>query len=284
MMNAESLKYKIKIKSKETSVSPQELMQMYFFERLLYRISISKYKDNFILKGGLLLAAIIGDDRRTTQDMDTMLKGIQLTKEELLNIISNIINIDSDDGIIFKISKIEDIRLQDIYGGLKVYLEGKKDGLKVNLTIDVTVGDPITPKEITFKYKSMFDEGYIKIMAFTKETIIAEKFETLLANTVGNTRAKDFYDLYMLLNEYYEELNKPNLVTAIKRTLKRRDTFHLLSEVSNLFEIVKSSEKLKDNWLKYQKRYPFAKNISYDKVMNSINLVVELLEKESVVI
>lgn len=284
MMNAESLKYKIKIKSKEMSVSPQELMQMYFFERLLYRISISKYKNNFILKGGLLLAAIIGDDRRTTQDMDTMLKGIQLSEEELLSVIRNIINIDSDDGIIFKISKIEDIRLQDIYGCLKVYLEGKKDGLKVNLTIDVTVGDPITPREITFKYKNIFDVGYIKIMAFTKETIIAEKFETLLANTVGNTRAKDFYDLYMLLNEYYEELNKPNLVTAIKRTLKRRDTFHLLSEVSNLFEIIKSSEKLKGNWLKYQKRYPFAKNISYDKVMNSINQVVELLEKESVVI
>lgn len=155
MMNAESLKYKIKIKSKETSVSPQELMQKYFFERLLYRISISKYKNNFILKGGLLLAAIIGDDRITTQDMDTMLKGIQLSKEELLSVISNIINIDSDDGIIFKISKIEDIRLQDIYGGLKVYLEGKKDGLKVNLTLDVTVGDPITPREITFKYKNI---------------------------------------------------------------------------------------------------------------------------------
>lgn len=284
MMNVESLKYKIKIKSKETNVSPQELMQMYFFERLLYRISISKYKNNFILKGGLLLAAIIGDDRRTTQDMDTMLKGIELSKEKLVDIISDIINIDSDDGIIFKISKIEDIRLQDIYGGLKVYLSGNKDDLKVHLTIDVTVGDPITPREIAFKYKSMFDEGYMKIMAFTKETIIGEKFETLLANTVGNTRAKDFYDLYMLLKEHYEELDKQNLVKAIKRTFKRRNTFYLLYEVSNIFEIIKSSEKLKDNWFKYQKRYPFAKNINYDEVMNRIELIVKLLERESVII
>lgn len=180
MMNAESLKYKIKTKSKETNASPQELMQMYFFERLLYRISISKYKDNFILKVGLLLASIIGDDRRTTQDMDTMLKGIELSKEELLSVISNIINIDSGDGIIFKISKIEDIRLQDIYGGLKVYLEGKKDNLKVNLTIDVTVGDPITPREITFKYKSMFDEGYIKKWLLPKKLLLQKNLKHFL--------------------------------------------------------------------------------------------------------
>lgn len=283
-MNAESLKYKIKVRSKETNVSPQELMQMYFFERLLYRISISKYRDNFILKGGLLLSAIIGDDRRTTQDMDTMLKGISLSSDELLRVITNILNVDCDDGIIFKISKIEDIRLQDIYGGLKVYLEGSKEGIKVNLTIDVTVGYPITPREVTFKYKSMFDDEYIKIMAFTKETIIAEKFETLLANTIGNTRAKDFYDLYMLLSEYYNEINEQDLVKAIKRTLKRRESLHLLEEVNSLFEIIKSSERLKNNWIKYQNRYPFAKNINYDDIMERIELVVKLLEKELVTI
>ncbi len=282
MMNAESLKYRIKIKSKETDVSPQELMQMYFFERLLYRVSVSEYKDNFILKGGLLLAAIIGDDRRTTQDMDTMLKGIELSSKELLRVINSILCIDCNDNISFKISKIEDIRLQDIYGGLKVYLEGIKEGIKVNLTIDITVGDPITPREITFKYKSMFDDEYIKIMAFTKETIIAEKFETLLANTVGNTRAKDFYDLYILLSEYYNELNEQNLVEAINRTLKRRDTLHLLGEVNNLFEIIKSSERLRNNWIKYKNRYPFAKNINYDDIMEKLEVVINLLEKESV--
>lgn len=283
-MNAESLKYKIKVRSKETNVSPQELMQMYFFERLLYRISISKYRDNFILKGGLLLSAIIGDDRRTTQDMDTMLKGISLSSDELLRVITNILNVDCDDGIVFKISKIEDIRLQEIYGGLKVYLEGSKEGIKVNLTIDVTVGDPITPREVTFKYKSMFDDEYIKIMAFTKETIIAEKFETLLANTIGNTRTKDFYDLYMLLSEYYNEINEQDLVKAIKRALKRREILHLLEEVNSLFEIIKSSERLKNNWIKYQNRYPFAKNINYDDIMERIELVVKLLEKELVTI
>lgn len=266
------------MKSKETNVSPQELMQMYFFERLLYRISVSKYKDNFILKGGLLLSSIIGDNRRTTQDMDTMIKGIVLSSEELLKVISNIINIKCDDNIIFKISKMDDIRLNDFYGGLRIYLMGIKEEIKVNLTIDVTVGDPITPNEITFKYKSMFDENYIKIMAFTKETIIAEKFETLLANTVANTRAKDFYDLYILLNEYYADINKENLITAIHRTLERRNTLHLLEDVNNLFEIIKSSNGLKNNWEKYQNKYPFAKNINYYDIMNKIELIVKLLK------
>lgn len=279
MMNSDSLKFKIKNKSKKENVSPQDLMQMYFFERLLFRISVSNYKNNFILKGGLLLASIIGEERRTTQDMDTMIKGIELTRDNLMEIVTNIINISCDDDIIFKIIKIEDIRLQDIYGGLKVYLEGFKDEIRVSLTIDVTVGDPIIPREIVFKYKSMFDDGYIKIMAFTKESIIAEKFQTLLATTVGNTRAKDFYDMYMLINNHFEDINKNNLITAIRRTFARRETLYLLDEVDSLFEIIKASERLQKNWEKYQIRYSFSRDITYEHIMNSIGFIVSLLER-----
>lgn len=282
MMNSDSLKFKIKNKSKQENVSPQDLMQMYFFERLLFRISVSEYKNNFILKGGLLLASIIGEDKRTTQDMDTMIKGIDLTRDNLMEIVTSIINVSCDDNIIFKIIKIEDIRLQDIYGGLKVYLEGVKEEIRVSLTIDVTVGDPIIPREIVFKYKSMFDDNYIKIMAFSKESIIAEKFETLLATTVGDTRAKDFYDMYMLINNHYEEMNKNNLITAIKRTFIRRQTIHLLDEMDSLFEIVKTSERLQKNWEKYKVRYSFARDITYDDIMASIEIVVALLDSVKV--
>ena len=278
MINAASLKFKIKNKSKQENISPQDLMQMYFFERLLFRISISEYKNNFILKGGLLLAAIIGEDKRTTQDMDTMIKGIALTKDNLMEIVSSIINIPCDDGIIFKIIKIEDIRLQDIYGGLKVYLKGVMEEIIVSLTIDVTVGDPIIPREIVFKYKSMFANSYIRVMAFTKESIIAEKFETLLATTVGDTRAKDFYDMYMLINNHYEEIDKQNLLIAIKRTMTRRETMHLLDEVNSLFEIIKTSERLQRTWERYQLRYLFARNISYKDIMDAIGIIVSLLE------
>ena len=274
-MNAESLKYKIKMKSKEQNVSPQDLMQMYFFERLLTRISISEYKHNFILKGGLLLASISGEDKRTTQDMDTMIKGFDLNKEELEKIINSIINIKCDDGITFKITKIEDIRQQDIYGGLKVYLDVSKEELRNQMTIDVTVGDPITPREIEYKYKTMFDEDYIKIMAFTKETIIAEKFETLISTTIGDTRAKDFYDMYMLLKNY--NINENNLAKAIERTFERRETDYLLKDVSSIFDIIKTSDRLQNNWNKYQTKYPFANGISYDEIMNVIQNVVVLL-------
>lgn len=160
-MNGEKLKNKIKKRAKEIGAQPQELMQMYFFERLLYRISISRYKFNFILKGGLLLSAIIGDERRTTSDMDTMIKGIDIESDELLRIIQEIINIETDDNISFEIEKAKDIRIDDIYGGVNVKLIAKKDGLIVPLFIDITTKDPITPREIEFKYKSLFDDTYI---------------------------------------------------------------------------------------------------------------------------
>lgn len=201
VLNSESLKAKINNMAKKYNVMPQDLMQMYFFERLLYRISVSPYKHNFILKGGLLLSALFGNNRRTTQDMDTMIKGIDINSEELITAINEIINIDANDGITFTLLNSKDIRKEDRYGGIRLSLIAVKQHLNVNLKIDITTKDPITPREIDFKYKSMFDDSYIKIMAFTKETIIAEKFETLMEDTESDTRAKDFYDMYMLMNE-----------------------------------------------------------------------------------
>lgn len=243
-MNGEKLKNKIKKRAKEIGAQPQELMQMYFFERLLYRISISRYKFNFILKGGLLLSAIIGDERRTTSDMDTMIKGIDIESDELLRIIQEIINIETDDNISFEIEKAKDIRIDDIYGGVNVKLIAKKDGLIVPLFIDITTKDPITPKEIEFKYKSLFDDTYIKIMAFNKETIIAEKFETLIKDTETNTRAKDFYDLYIIIKDYWNDLDKTNLIKAIQNTCKRRDSLYILDEIEERFDFIKESNIL----------------------------------------
>ena len=243
-MNGEKLKNKIKKRAKEIGAQPQELMQMYFFERLLYRISISRYKFNFILKGGLLLSAIIGDERRTTSDMDTMIKGIDIESDELLRIIQEIINIETDDNISFEIEKAKDIRIDDIYGGVNVKLIAKKDGLIVPLFIDITTKDPITPIEIEFKYKSLFDDTYIKIMAFNKETIIAEKFETLIKDTETNTRAKDFYDLYIIIKDYWNDLDKTNLIKAIQNTCKRRDSLYILDEIEERFDFIKESNIL----------------------------------------
>lgn len=279
-MNSEKLKNKIKKRAKEIGAQPQELMQMYFFERLLYRISISRYKFNFILKGGLLLSAIIGDERRTTNDMDTMIKGIDIESDELLRIIQEIINIETDDNISFEIEKTKDIRVDDIYGGVNVKLIAKKDGLIVPLFIDITTKDPITPREIEFKYKSLFDDTYIKIMAFNKETIIAEKFETLIKDTETNTRAKDFYDLYILIKDYWNDLDKTNLIKAIQNTCNRRDSLYILDEIEERFDFIKESNILQNEWNKYKIAHLYAKDIEYADIMKNVNLIIKELEKE----
>ena len=283
-MNGEKLKNKIKKRAKEIGAQPQELMQMYFFERLLYRISISRYKFNFILKGGLLLSAIIGDERRTTSDMDTMIKGIDIESDELLKIIQEIINIETDDNISFEVEKTKDIRVDDIYGGVNVKLIAKKDGLIVPLFIDITTKDPITPREIEFKYKSLFDDTYIKIMAFNKETIIAEKFETLIKDTETNTRAKDFYDLYILIKDYWNDLDKTNLIKAIQNTCNRRDSLYILDEIEERFDFIKESNILQNEWNKYKIAHLYAKDIEYADIMKNANLIIEELEKEVAVI
>ena len=283
-MNGEKLKNKIKKRAKEIGAQPQELMQMYFFERLLYRISISRYKFNFILKGGLLLSAIIGDERRTTSDMDTMIKGIDIESDELLRIIQEIINIETEDNISFEIEKTKDIRVDDIYGGVNVKLIAKKDGLIVPLFIDITTKDPITPREIEFKYKSLFDDTYIKIMAFNKETIIAEKFETLIKDTETNTRAKDFYDLYILIKDYWNDLDKTNLIKAIQNTCKRRESLYILDEIEERFDFIKESNILQNEWNKYKIAHLYAKDIEYADIMKNINLIIEELEKEVAII
>lgn len=284
MLDAENLKIKIKTKAHENNLEPQDIMQMYFFERLLYRISMSKYKNNFILKGGLLLSAIFGDDRRTTQDMDTMIKGLPLDTKELENIVNEIININCEDGISFKIKNTKEIRLIDKYGGLKVNLIGFKEHLQVPLSIDITVGDPITPRELEFKYKCMFDDSYIRIMAFNKETIIAEKFETFITDNIMNTRTKDFYDLYILLTKFYDEINKDTLVKAIKNTFKRRKTNFDVEKIVKTFNLIKDSDKLRQNFKNYKNKKSYVESIDYDDVMEAISLVVELLKKELVVV
>ena len=264
------------------NLEPQDIMQMYFFERLLYRISISEYKYNFILKGGLLLSAIFGDERRTTQDMDTMIKGLPMDIKQLTRIIKKIVSIDCNDDIKFEVLTSKDIRLDDIYGGIRIKLIGYKEHLQVPLFIDITVGDPITPRELEFKYKCMFDDSYINIMAFNLETIIAEKFETFITDNIINTRNKDFYDLYMILENYYSKLNKEQLIKAIKNTFERRNVEFDIDKIKSNFEAIKISDRLKHNFENFKVKKEYAKNISYEEIMNKINIIIELLSKELV--
>ena len=223
-MNTDRLKSIISKKANGDSTISAQLYQMFFFERILDRISKSKYKYNIILKGGLLLSSIIGEDMRTTKDMDATLKSIPLDKENIISIMTEILNIEVNDNVSFEIIDIKDIRKEDEYGGFKINVVGYLEKLRVNMFIEFTTGDKITPKEIEFNYNCIFENNKIPILAYTIETVISEKFETIISRNVATTRLKDFYDLGILLHDEYKNYNKTILVDAIKNTFKKRDT------------------------------------------------------------
>ena len=280
--NAMSLKAKINNIAKKEKVLPQAIMQTYMLERLLERISISEYKDNFILKGGMLISSIIGIDNRSTMDMDTTIKGFKLDKENLKNILQEIIKIDIGDNIKFKKISIENIREDDDYGGLRVHLQASFDEMPIDLKIDVTTGDKITYKEINYKYNLILEKRSIEIWTYNVETIIAEKYESIIKRSILNTRIRDFYDLYMLTHLDKKNINSKMLTLAIKETSKHRGTFDIINDKNIVEDVINSIQNdnfLKEQWNKYQRSYEYAKDIKYEQLIDSIIAIKEIYFK-----
>lgn len=277
--NAMSLKAKINNIAKKEKVLPQAVMQTYMLERLLERISISEYKDNFILKGGMLISSIIGIDNRSTMDMDTTIKGFKLDTENLENILQEIIKIDANDNIKFKIISIENIREDDDYGGLRVHLQASFDEMPIDLKIDVTTGDKITYKEINYKYNLLLEKRSIEIWTYNVETIIAEKYESIIKRSILNTRIRDFYDLYMLTHLDKKNIKSKMLVDAIRETSKHRGTFNIINDrnvVEDVINSIQNDNFLKEQWNKYQLSYEYAKDIKYEQLIDSIIAMKEI--------
>lgn len=280
--NSMSLKAKINNIAKEEKVSPQAVMQTYMLERLLERISISEYKDNFILKGGMLISSIIGIDNRSTMDMDTTIKGLKLDAQNLKNILQNIIKIDINDNIKFKIVSIENIREDDDYGGLRIHLQSYFNEMPVDLKVDVTTGDKITYKEINYKYNLLLEKRSIDIWTYNVETIIAEKYESIIKRSILNTRIRDFYDLYMLTHLEKKNLSNKVLVDAVRETSKHRETFDIINDKNTVEDVINSiqnNKSLIQQWNKYQKNYEYAKNIEYEQLIDSIKTIKNLYFK-----
>lgn len=274
-MNITSLKTKINNKAKKYNLSPQDLLQMYFFERILYRISISQYKYNFIIKGGMLLSSIFEDNSRTTQDLDTMVKGLKISETELRDVLKSILEIDASDDINFTILNFREIREGDLYGGYRISIKAILDSLSVSLKIDITTGDPIIPREIEYSYKCLIDDKTIKIMAFSIYTVIAEKFETLIETMETDTRAKDFYDIYTLMNM---NLDDDKLFNAIYNTFSRRETLMLLNNLSERYNIIKESSALREYWTTFQRGHYYSRNVKYDDFLDSLIKIVKIVE------
>ena len=196
---AMSLKAKIRNLARKKDMSAQVVLQNYMFERFLERLSKSKYKDKFILKGGMLIAALVGIDNRATMDMDATIKNYPINVESLTKAINDICSIVIDDDVSFSFSGIEAIRDDEAYGGYRVSITSEYDTITTPMQIDITTGDAITPKEILYVFKMIFEEGSFGVWAYNIETVLAEKVETILRRGELNTRPRDFYDVYISL-------------------------------------------------------------------------------------
>ena len=275
--NRDSLKAKASNLSKKTNIPNKYLIQNFMFEALLKRISKSKYKDKFIIKGGLLLSSIFGVNLRSTMDLDTTVKGLPLDRETITKVINEIISIDLDDNVKLEIENIKDIREEELYSGFEVNLKTEFDGLKTNLMIDITTGDVITYKEVEFKYSTIFENETINIMTYNYETIIAEKFESIISRNIDNTRMKDYYDLYMFVNLKWNDINKDTLRKAIINTSKARETLDYIDNANKYIELISDDSRLKALWNNYQNNYEYAKDIEFIDTINAIKVISEII-------
>ena len=281
-MNSDKLKNIIYKKAHGNSDISQKFYQLFYFERILERISISNYRGQIILKGGLLLTSIIGDDERTTKDMDATLKGIPLTKNDVEKVFNEILNIDIDDGVSFQIISIKDIRLEDEYGGFRLNILSTLDNNKTYITVELTTGDVITPKEMKYNYNSIFEDKKIPIMSYTLETVLAEKFQTIVTRGLFNTRLKDFYDVYILINTKIDDLNRSNLIKAIKNTFKRRETNFDLEQFNEVINDLSNDNNMNNLWNEYVSKNPYAKGVKFEDTINALKEIIEILESEFV--
>ena len=283
-MNIDKLKNIIRDKSKGNNNVALQLYQMYFFEHILERLSISKYKNNIILKGGLLLSSIIGDNERTTKDMDATLKSIPLERDNVEEIINEILNININDNIKYEIVDIKDIRQESEYGGFKVNILAIMSSLKIRVSLELTTGDRITPREIKYNYNCVFENKKIPIFAYNLETLMAEKYQTIIDRDIYNTRMKDFYDIYKLIEENKEIINFENLVLAIRNTFNYRNTELNISDIKKQLKNMKTSSELKRLWEKYNQTSPYSNEIKFEDLFNSLEYITDIVSEEEVVV
>lgn len=275
MINIESIKAKIRNLAKNNNLSSQEVLQMFLFERFLERLSKSKYKSNFVIKGGFLVSSMIGVKNRTTMDMDSTIKGLPLTEENITKVVNSIINIEVNDGIQFEIKDVNYIRESDEYENFRVSLVANIGKTKNPMKLDLTTGDAITPREIEYSYPCIFHEKNIEVLAYPVETIIAEKYESIIKRNITTTRMRDFYDLYTLYNLKKSEIDIDILSTAIKRTSSKRESSQIMKISEEIIEDIQNDPYLKELWDVYVSENKYIGDLSFDNVVDVITIICE---------
>ena len=275
---SKQLKDLIRNLSKKKAADAQMLMRHYMMERFLERISLSEYKDQFILKGGILVTAMIGLNARSTMDLDATVKGINVNPEDVEQIIVSIASVPLDDGVSFRIKSIGEIMDEAEYPGIRVSLETKFDGVITPFKVDISTGDIITPREVRYQLKLMLEERVIDIWAYNLETILAEKLETIISRNTTNTRMRDFYDIHSLLQLYGENLNPTVFNQALMATANKRGTGHYLKDIPVIVDEVENSEVMANLWRAYQKKFFYASEITCRTIMESVRNCMRLVK------
>ena len=280
MFTPEQLKGKIRNIAKQKNLSSQEILQMYLFERVLERLSKSKYSNNFVLKGGFLIASMIGIDERTTMDIDTTIKGLLMEKENIEQIVKEILSIDVNDGISFQYNKTEPIREGDNYNNFRIFFNAKYGKIDNPMKMDITTGDEVTPRAINYKYKTIFSGEEINVIAYNLETILAEKYETIISRNIGNTRARDYYDLYTLYTMNKDNINVKYFIEALKKTSEKRESITEIEDWKEILNEISKEQAIKDLWQSYSNEYAYANKIDFEDIIKTIYEVGMLLSEE----
>mgnify|MGYP002519704620 FL=1 len=278
MKNAMQLKAIIKNLAKEKHISAQLVMQNFMLERLLERISVSEYQQNFILKGGFLIAAMVGLDTRATMDMDATIKGLPVNEQTVRKMFEEICKIELDDDVTFCFRSIGEIREGDEYTGYRVSLSANYPPMAVPLKLDITTGDKITPKEIEYQFKLLLEDRSISVLAYNLETIMAEKLETVISRGDQNTRPRDYYDIYILAKLQYSNIEYNSLKAALNATAQKRGSSEVLKSYHKIMEVVRNSEIMQKQWKNYQKDFEYATDIIFEDVCDAVVQIMDEIQ------
>lgn len=271
----EQIKGRIKSVAKQNNADARTLMRIYMMERFLERLGQSEYRDNFIIKGGILVTAMIGVAHRSTMDIDTSMKNLNLSAEDALRVVNQVKDIDLDDGVSFEVKDVSNIMDEMEYPGIRVTMNANVGRLITPLKIDISTGDVITPRAIEFNYDLLLEDRSIKLWSYNLETILAEKLQTVLARGILNTRMRDFYDIRMLVDTYEDKVNKAVLKDAFAATCKKRGTDNLQEQAEEIVKIIEADEQIQVLWRAYQKKYSYAADIDYASVIRGVRKLMD---------
>lgn len=272
--SAQSVKDKLKNISREKNVDFNSVMRFYMYDRFVERLSKSKYKDNFILKGGFYLSKLFGLDNRSTMDIDTAIRKTKFTEENLIVMINEIISIDVGDNVKFKIEKTELIREEDEYGGLRITINFMLENIKDKFHIDLATGDPIYPRPDNYKYESLIGDEIYKVWSYNLETILAEKIETILSKLETSSRMKDYYDIYLIYKFKFDTISKEKFRGSVEKTFKKRK---FDADLMTNLSIVKESKVLRERWLSYSRKNSYARDVEFEETLECLEKLIDIL-------